>query len=169
MEMYVLQVKYRRENKVKNSLERMGFSAFCPTEEIIIRSKGKWKSQIKLIFPQYIFVECEMTSENYRKIKAIQGVARFLGIEKPEPLPEDEKEHIMILNNNGEIVRTSEIEVAKNGTKKVVSGMLKNYEDKISFINLRQQRAGIELELYGKKHFLTLPAIEKTVCENLYG
>ena len=162
MKMYVLQVKFRRENKVKNSLEKMGFSVFSPTEEIIIRSKGKWKSQIKLIFPQYIFVECEMTSENYRKIKAIHGVVRFLGIEKPEPLPADEREYIIILNNNGEIVRASEIEVSGDGTKKVVSGMLKNYENKIYFINPRQRRAGIELELCGKKHFLTLPVIEKT-------
>ncbi|MDE6539323.1 MAG: antitermination protein NusG [Ruminococcus sp.] len=161
MKMYVLQVKYNKENQVKNRLEKMGFSAFNPTEEIIIRSNGKWKSQIKLIFPQYVFVECEMTSENYRRIKSVPKVLRFLGDENPEPLPADEREYIMILNNNGEIVRASEIEVSGDGTKKVVSGMLKKYEDKIIFINPRQRRAGIKLELCGKKHFLTLPVVEK--------
>lgn len=169
MKMYVLQVKFRKESQVKNSLEKMGFSVFSPTEEIVIRSKGKWKSQIKLIFPQYIFVECEMNPENYRRIKSTHGVVRFLGADRPEPLPDDEKEQILILNNGGEIVRASEIEVSKNGTKKVVSGMLKNYENKIYFINLRQRRAGIEIELCGKKHFLTLPVVEKTACENLCG
>lgn len=162
MKMYVLQVKFRKESQVKNSLEKMGFSVFSPTEEIVIRSKGKWKSQIKLIFPQYIFVECELTAENFRRIKSTHGVVRFLGAETPEPLPDDEKEYIMILNNGGEIVRASEIEVSKDGTKKVISGMLKNYENKIYFINLRQRRAGIEIELCGKKHFLTLPVVEKT-------
>lgn len=157
MKMYVLQVKYNKEIQVKNTLEEQGFSVFQPTAEILIRNKGNWKSQIKPLFPQYIFVECEMTAENYRSIKSVSGVVRFLGAENPEPLPADEKEYIMLLNNGGEIVRASEVEVSPDGTKKVVSGMLKKYEDKIVFINLRQRRAGIELELCGKKHFLILP------------
>ena len=161
MEMYVLQVTTGRESRVKNRLEEMGFSAFSPTEEIIIRSNGKWKSQIKPIFPQYVFVECKMTPDNYRRIKSVPKVLRFLGAENPEPLPDDEKEYIMILNNDGEIVRASEIEVSGDGTKKVVSGILKNYEDKIIFINPRQRRAGIKLELCGKNHFLTFSVTEK--------
>lgn len=161
MEMYVLQVKYSKEIQLKDALEEMGFSVLHPTAEMIIRNKGQWKSQIKPVFPQYLFVECEMTSENYRSIKSVSGVVRFLGAENPEPLPADEKEYIMLLNNGGEIVRASEIEVLPDGTKKVVSGMLKKYEDKISFINLRQRRAKIELELCGKKHFITLPVTEK--------
>lgn len=169
MEMYVLQVKYNKEIQVKNTLEEMRFSVFHPTAEMIIRSKGQWKSQIKPVFPQYIFVECELTSENYRRIKSVSGAIRFLGAENPEPLPADEKEYIMLLNNGGEIVRASEIEVLPDGTKKVVSGMLKKYEDKIVFTNLRQRRAGIELELCGKTHFITLPVTEKTVCEHLCG
>lgn len=169
MEMYVLQVKYNKEIQVKNTLEEIGFSVFHPTAEMIIRSKGQWKSQIKPVFPQYIFVECELTSENYRRIKSVSGAIRFLGTENPEPLPADEKEYIMLLNNGGETVRASEIEVFPDGTKKVVSGMLKKYEDKISFINLRQRRAGIELALCGKKHFIILPVTEKTVCEHLCG
>ena len=169
MKMYVLQVKYNKEIQVQDALEEMGFSVFHPTAEIIIRSKGKWKSQIKPVFPQYIFVECELTAENYRSIKSVSGVVRFLGAENPEPLPADEKEYIMLLNNDGETVRASEIEVSADGTKKVVSGMLKKYRNKIIFINLRQRRAGIELELCGKKHLITLSVTEKTLCEHLYG
>lgn len=169
MEMYVLQLKYSKEIQVQDALEEMGFSVLHPTAEMIIRNKGKWKSQIKPVFPQYIFVECELTVENYRSIKSVSEVVRFLGAENPEQLPADEKEYIMLLNNGGEIVRASEIEVLPDGTKKVVSGVLKKYEDKISFINLRQWRAGIELEFCGKKHIITLPVTEKTVCEHLYG
>ena len=88
-------------------------------------------------------------------------VKHFLGAENPEPLPPDEREYIIILNNDGEIVKASEIEVAGDGTKKVVSGILKNYEDKISFIDLRQRRAGIELKLCGKKHFLIFSVTKK--------
>lgn len=161
MEMYVLQVTTNRESRVKSRLEKMGFSVFMPSEEITVRSNGKWKSYIKPIFPQYVFIECEMNPENYRRIKSVPKVLRFLGAETPEPLPPDEQEYIMILNNDGKIVRASEIEVADDGNKKVVSGMLKKYENKIIFVNLRQRRAGIELELCGKKHFLTLPVIEK--------
>lgn len=160
MEMYVLQVKYIKEIQVKNALEEMGFSVLYPTAEIIIRSKGRWKSQIKPIFSQYVFVECELTEENYRQIKSVSEVIRFLGAENPEPLPEDEKAYITLLNNGGKIVRASEIKVLPDGTKKVVSGILRKYKDKIVFVNLRQRRAGIELELCGKKHFLTLPVKE---------
>lgn len=158
MRMYVLQVKYNKEIQVKNALEEAEFSVFYPTAEILIHSKGQWKSRIKPVFPQYIFVECEMTAENYRRIKSASGVVRFLGAEKPEPLPADEKEYIVLLNNGGETVGASEVEVLADGTKKVVSGILRKYEDKIVSMNLRQRRAEIELEICGKKHFLTLPA-----------
>ncbi|MBD5159037.1 MAG: hypothetical protein HDT23_02165 [Ruminococcus sp.] len=97
-----------------------------------------------------------MHPDSYRRIKSVPKVLRFLGTETPEPLPPNEQEYIMILNNDGEIVRVSEIEIADDGTKQVVSGMLKKYENKIIFVNLRQRLAGIELELCGKKHFLTI-------------
>ncbi|MDE5620656.1 MAG: antitermination protein NusG [Ruminococcus sp.] len=157
MEIYVLQVKFNKEIKVRDAVGEMGFSVFFPTEEIIVRNKGKVKPRIRPIFPQYVFVECEMTVENYRLIKSVREVVRFLGAENPEPLPPDEKEYIMLLNNGGETVRASEIEVSADGTKKIVSGVLKKYADKITFIDLRQNRAGIGLELCGKKHSVILP------------
>ena len=101
-----------------------------------------------------------MTIENYNLIKSISGVIRFLGVENPEPLPDDEKAYITLLNHGGKAVGASKVKVLKSGAKKVISGILKKYEDKIVFINLRQRRAGIELELCGKKHFIILPVAE---------
>ncbi len=169
MEIYVLQVKFDKESKVREALEEMGITVFLPKEEVILRNKSGEKTRIKPIFPQYVFVECEMTVENYRLIRSVREVVRILGAEYPEPLPDDEKKYVMLLNNGGEAVRASEIEVMADGTKKVVSGILKKYEERITFIDLRQRRAGIGLELCGKRHTIILPVrkTENSVRESL--
>lgn len=157
MDMYVLQVQTGKERNIAEKLRKSGISVYCPVMEIPERRQGKLCGIARLVFPQYIFVECNLTDKNYRKIKRIPEVMKFLGADSPEPLRPHEKEYIKILNNDGKIIEPSEIHVNENGEKSVVSGILKRYQDKIVKIDLRSHRAGIELDLCGKKHTITLP------------
>lgn len=160
MEMYVLQVKSGCEYSVAEKLKGLGYSALCPTWEKHIRQNGTWKIQEKLIFTQYIFIECELDDESYYTIKKIDGVIRFLGFGKSQPLSADEQAYIKILGNNGEPIKASMVYTTISGEKMIMSGILRKYADKIAFLDVRQRKAKVELTLHGKKHIITLPVVE---------
>ncbi|MDE6520399.1 MAG: hypothetical protein K2K91_08115 [Ruminococcus sp.] len=157
MKMYVLQVKSGREFPVCQKLRKSGISVYCPTMEILERRRGRLCGVERLVFPQYVFIECDLTDKNYRKIRKISEVIKFLGADSPEPLKPHEKEYVKILGNDGKIIEPSGISVSENGEKSVVSGILKQYQDKIVNLDPRNHRAKIELDLCGKKHTITLP------------
>ena len=159
MEMYVLQVKSGCEYSVTEKLKGLGFSALCPTWENHIRQGGQWKLQEKLIFTQYVFIECELDDDVYYKIKSADGVVRFLGFGRPQPLSADEQAYIEILGNNGEPIKASKVYTTISGDKMIMSGILRKYADKITFLDARQRKAKVELTLHGKKHTITLPIV----------
>lgn len=159
MEMYVLQVKPGYEEAAAKILQRKGFTAMCPTAEVLIRHGGTWHKQLKLVFTQYIFVECELSDDDYYRIKSVCGVMRFLGHGKPESLRPDEAEHIRLMYNGGKTIEASKVYVTGAGEKMVLSGILRDYADKIIHLDLRQRRAKVRATLLGKPHTITLPVI----------
>lgn len=159
MEMYVLQIKPGYEESTAETLKRNGFTAMCPMEEMHIRHGGEWHKQLKLIFTQYIFIECDLTDEAYYNIKSVSGVVRFLGYGKPEPLHRGEAEYIRLLNNNGRPIEASKIYTTSSGDKMVMSGILRKYTDNIISLDLRQRRAKAKVTFHGEQRIITLPVI----------
>lgn len=159
MEMYVLQIKPGYEESVTRILRQRGFNAMCPMAEVFIRHGGQWHNRLKLVFTQYIFVECELTDEVYYRVKSVCGVVRFLGFGKPEPLRPDEAEHIRLFYNGGKVIEPSKVYVTGTGEKMILSGLLRKYADNIIGLDLRQRRASVVTTLHGKEHKITLPVI----------
>lgn len=157
MNMYVLQVKSGFEETATAALEEKGFSAFCPSQEVYIRHGGQWHKKLKLVFTQYVFIECELDDKAYYQIKSVVGVVRFLGCGNPEPLQEHEKRHLLWLYNGGEPIESSKIYVTTSGDYMILSGLLREYP--IDKIDLRQRRAKITVPFCGKDHKVTLPVI----------
>ena len=159
MEMYVLQVKPGCEESAARLINEKGFTAMCPSEEMHIRLRGQWHKRLKLVFTQYIFVECELTDETYYQIKSAPGVVRFLGFGSPESLAPDEQEYIRLLHNKGKPIEASKVYTTTSGEKMILSGILRDYADKIVSLDLRQRRAKVAVTLLGKLHTITLPVI----------
>lgn len=159
MEMYVLQVKPGCEESAAKLVDEKGFTAMCPSEEMNIRFRGQWHKRLKLVFTQYIFVECELTDETYYRIRSVPGTVRFLGFGKPEPIKEDEQAYIRLLWNKGKPIEASKVYTTAFGERMIMSGILREYSDKIIRLDLRQRRAKIAVTLLGKPHTITLPVI----------
>lgn len=157
--MYVLQVRPGYEEAAVRLIADKGYTAMCPTEEIYIRFQGQWHKRLKLVFTQYIFVECELTDESYYNIRSVFGVVRFLGFGSPEPLKADEQEYIRLLWNKGKPIEASKVYTTLSGDKMVLSGILREYRDNIVSLDLRQRRAKVSVTLLGKPHTITLPVI----------
>lgn len=159
MKMYVLQVKPGYEEAAVRLISDKGYAAMCPIEEIYIRLHGQWHKRLKLVFTQYIFVECNLNEEVYYQIKSFFGVVRFLGFGEPEPLKEDEQAHIRLLWNKGKPIEASKVYTTNSGDKMILSGILRDYADKNICLDLRQRKAKVAVTLLGKQHTITLPVI----------
>lgn len=161
MGMYVLQIKQGCEEYVHSILREKGFDALLPKKQIYLRYHGRWILCEKIIFTRYVFIEAESISNDmYYNIKKIDGVQRFLGFGKPEPLPEREAVYIRWLDNRGRPIEPSKIFVTPEGVKFVISGILRKYKEKPIEYNLRQRKAVIIVSLSGIEHRITLPVVE---------
>lgn len=78
-----------------NALEAKGFEVYLPM--IRCWDGRKREPSWKPLFPRYIFVHCHLTPNEWRAIKKVRGVLQFVGMEKPEPIPEEEIQSVRIL------------------------------------------------------------------------
>lgn len=157
MKMYVLQVRSGYEISAGQELRKQGFDAILPMRQEFIRRGGKWSIYEKIIFTQYIFLRSEITEESYYKIKKIDGIVRFL--DGFQTLKNDEQKYIEWLENGGNPIEPSKIFVTPDGTKMIMSGILRNYSGTEIDYNLRRRKASIFIKIAGREHKITLPIV----------
>ena len=161
MSIYVLQVRSGKEEAVCKRLQSAGISAFVPRKKMFLRRGGIWHEEIRLIFPQYVFVKMQRSLENYRLIRHTEGFVRFLGDNLPRPVSKKEEAWLLWLENGGCPLGVSRIMDTSGGAKFVLDGALRNCPDSECEIEYqpRQRRAVVRVELIGRKHRITLPVL----------
>ncbi len=157
MNMYVLQIKSGYEISACQELRKRGFDAVLPTIQEYVRRGGKWNLHEKIIFTQYLFIRLELDEKNYYEIMKTDGTVRFLDCN--QPLKHSEQKYIEWLENGGKPIEPSKIYITANGDKMIMSGILRKYSGSEIDYNLRQRKASIFIEIAGKKHRITLPAV----------
>ena len=75
---YVIQTKPKQEDYLLRQLEYTGINAYCPSERMIIRSKGRWHENEKKIFSGYIFIDSDYSAELHQKSDGLTGICVFL-------------------------------------------------------------------------------------------
>ena len=156
---YTIQVKPKSELDVMKSIESLGYTAYVPREERQIRKRGKWHSQVNMIFPSYVFIDTDfITNHLYYQLKKIDGFIRVLG--EPSPLSATESEQIRWLCNNGQIITPSHYIIDENKKIKFLDGTVMNLQHLIVDIKLRQKRVKLRITVEGKSFLVTLP-VEK--------
>ena len=163
MKLYVLHVQSMKEDDVLKVLLNKCFKAYVPKEIRLERRGGTWHSVERIIITGYVFVEAELTAENYYSIKAVPGIIRFLGAERPEALKESEEEYVRWLSNDGEALSPSDVHIEEGNKVTVLSGVLKGHEGRIISVDKRQKRAAVGIELMGqwKEIVLSVNVIQK--------
>lgn len=158
---YTIQVKPKSELDTLYQIESLGYTAYVPREERQIRKRGKWHSQINMIFSGYVFIDTDkITNKLYYELKEIDGFIRVLGAGEPSPLSPTECEQIKWLCNNGNIIAPSHYIIDENGKIKFVDGVIMNLQHLIVDIKLRQKRVKLRITVEGKSFLVTLP-VEK--------
>ena len=159
MSMYVLQVITGREKDICGRLRKAGIPAYCPSAMRQLRRGGRWLEQEYLLYPAYIFVQCESVVDVYYAIRREDGVLYWLGATRgtPEALSKDEEVNILWLAGDGPLPVSRAVR-REDGDLDFTSGPLKRLAEleALRSVFRRERRATAVLPLHGKEHKINL-------------
>ena len=85
---YLIQFKPNSYRLAERNLHRQGFETFLPMQKITRRKAARFVSDLKPLFPGYMFVSINSELAPWRTINSTIGVSRLVSFEgKPKPLP----------------------------------------------------------------------------------
>ena len=85
---FLIQFKPNSHRLAERNLHRQGFDTFLPMQKITRRKASRFVSDLKPLFPGYMFVSVNSELAPWRSINSTIGVSRLVSFEgKPKPLP----------------------------------------------------------------------------------
>jgi transcriptional antiterminator RfaH len=85
---YLIQFKPNSYRLAERNLHRQGFETFLPMQKITRRKASRFVSDLKPLFPGYMFVSVNSDLAPWRTINSTIGVSKLVSFEgKPKPLP----------------------------------------------------------------------------------
>lgn len=85
---FLAQFKPNCHSIAVRNLERQGFKTFLPLREETKRARGKFITQMRPLFPGYLFVALDKLQGGWRSVNATYGVTRLVSLgNEPTPVP----------------------------------------------------------------------------------
>jgi transcriptional antiterminator RfaH len=85
---YLIQFKPNSHRLAERNLHRQEFETFLPMQKITRRKASRFVSDLKPLFPGYMFVSVNSDLAPWRSINSTIGVSKLVSFEgKPKPLP----------------------------------------------------------------------------------
>ena len=85
---YLIQFKPNSHRLAERNLNRQGFDTFLPMQKFTRRKASRFVSDLKPVFPGYMFVSVNSELAPWRTINSTIGVSKLVSFEgKPKPLP----------------------------------------------------------------------------------
>ena len=83
---YLIQFKPNSHRLAERNLQRQGFETFLPMQKITRRKASRFVSDLKPLFPRYMFVSVNAGLAPWRTINSAIGVSKLVSFEgKPKP------------------------------------------------------------------------------------
>ncbi|UCF07103.1 MAG: transcription termination/antitermination factor NusG [bacterium] len=160
MRWYVLHTYSGRENKVRDTIERLikasDFKSkfgkvLVATEEVAEMKKGKKSVSKRKLFPSYILIEMEMTNETWSLIENVPGVTHFVGGgKKPFPIPKKEVDRILGRMEKKEGI-IPEVPFTLGEHVRVVDGPFADFTGVVDEINPERGKVKVLVSIFGRE------------------
>lgn len=157
---YVLHTYSGRENKVRETIERLIKASdfkdefgkvLVATEEVAEMKKGKKKVSKRKLFPSYILIEMEMTNETWNLIENVPGVTHFVGGgKKPFPIPKKEVDRILGRMEKKEGI-IPEVPFTLGEHVSVVDGPFADFTGVVDEINPERGKVKVLVSIFGRE------------------
>lgn len=174
MDWYVLFVLTGKEHKVekllKKSLDQNVFIPFIPLQERLFKISGSIKKEIKPLFPGYVFIESETSSQEF-----IKNIKIFISIssdiisilryaDNSFAMRYAERQMLLSLCNEDHCIESSSGIIVGERVH-ITDGPLKDRESIVRKVNRHKRQAWIEIEFMGEIRLIgvALDVVEKII------
>lgn len=94
---FLAQYKPNSHNIAGRNLARQGFTTFLPLQEETRRVRGRFSTQLRPLFPGYIFISLDMSQGSWRAVNSTYGITRLVSLGKePSIVPRDLVTQLML-------------------------------------------------------------------------
>ncbi len=152
---FVIQVFTGTEENIRRQCEKLVDKevlerCFVPYYEEKKKYQGQWHTNMKVLFPGYVFLISEQLAKLQEELKKVQGLTRLIGAgEDIIPLSEEEVAFLERLGHKEQVVGMS-VGVIVNERVCILEGPLTGMEGNITKIDRHKRKAWIEVEMFGR-------------------
>lgn len=121
---YLVHCKPNAERMAFRNLENQGFSVFLPLQETTHRRNVSFRTQIRPLFPGYIFVAQNPFSSQLYKVNNTRGVTRLVSLAvEPTPVPTSIMKQLFLrCNKTGVFQQSASLGIGED--VKIIKGSL---------------------------------------------
>ena len=154
---YLVQLKRQSYRLAERNLNRQGFKTFLPLQKLTCRNGSKFLTNVKPLFPGYMFVSIWLDIAPWRKINSTLGVSRLICQNgTPQEIPLEIVSGLMSrCDNSGKLLSPESLEVGDSVT--VLSGALANFVATVETID-SEQRIWVLMDILGQLTKVQIPS-----------
>jgi transcription termination/antitermination protein NusG len=156
---YILNVMAGQENKVatdiksmilRGALDNHVVDVLVPSKQIVKIKKGQKVQEAQKLFPGYVFVNANISTNAYNLLNAIPKVMGFLGGKNnPEPVAEEKMQSILNISN--EQVPDSRNVIFEIGeVLNVIEGPFESFSGNVEEFDAEKQKVKISILIFGR-------------------
>jgi transcriptional antiterminator RfaH len=155
---FVAQLKPNGLALAQRNLARQGFAHFSPMREETVRQRGSALVAPRPLFPGYIFVQFDRSSQHWPAINATRGVTRLLlnDPRKPEPLAPQFMAGLLARCDDREVLQAPD-SLTTGDRIRVISGPFAEIVSTVESLE-KDQRIQLLIDLMGQKVRVHVPA-----------
>jgi len=165
---YVIHTYSGYEENVKGNLEQRVdsfdmqdkiFQILVPKEKKIKIKNGKRTVIEEKIFPGYVLVEMMVTDDSWYVVRNTPNVTGFIGT-GTTPTPIDPKEMFDLTSRMNVEDPTHKIDLEVNAPVKIIDGPFKNFEGKVSEVDIGRGKIKVLVSMFGRETPVELDALQ---------
>jgi transcriptional antiterminator RfaH len=148
---YLVYSKPRAEQLAATHLERQGYRCYLPVIEATRKLRGKLLTQVEPMFPRYLFISLDTSTDNWAPIRSTIGVSRLVrfGVE-PAVVPDALVQMLMDRENAQGVLAPPRRTFDPGDRVRIFEGPFKDYEA-IFLASNSNERVIVLLEILGKE------------------
>lgn len=154
---WLVKTRTHQDEKAELNLNKQDYITYRPQAKRLRKFRGKMKERIESLFPGYIFIQLDLSSDDWAPIRSTYGVSHLVSFGKkpalvPDKLIEEIKEKQDLLAEKSidldRYKKGDKVIVDQEGAFKGMEGIFQNYDG--------EQRAIILLSILQSKSVLAL-------------
>ena len=146
---YLIQLKRNSHRLAERNLKQQGFKTFLPLQNFTVKRGSKFQTNIKPLFPGYMFVCIKSDGARLHKVKSTLGVARLIcqdGV--PKSVPTEVVSGLLSrCDNFGRLLPPTALQ--RGDTVEVQSGALANFIATVENID-SHRRVWVLIDMLGQ-------------------